>query len=62
MICSLIMHMYNCYILKQNKSSDVSNAVINKKVEIERLEHWVNKMWKRGYINAKLEDKLSFLC
>ncbi|MBN2488660.1 MAG: ISNCY family transposase, partial [Methanosarcinaceae archaeon] len=39
-----------------------SNAVINKEGEIERIDHWVNKMWEMGGdIHAKIEDKLKFL-
>ncbi len=39
-----------------------SNAVIKKEGEIERIDHWVNKMWKEGGdIHAKIEDKLRFL-
>lgn len=39
-----------------------SNAVINKEGEIERIDHWLNKMWKKGGdIHAKIEDKLKFL-
>ena len=42
--------------------SYASNAVINKEGEIERIDHWVNKMWKKGGdINAKTEEKLIFL-
>jgi hypothetical protein len=36
--------------------------VINKEGEIERIDHWLNKMWKQGGdIHAKIEDKLKFL-
>jgi len=39
-----------------------SNAVVNKEGEIERIDHWVNKMWKKGgNVHAKIEDKLRFL-
>jgi hypothetical protein len=41
------------YILKQNQSSNASNAVINKEVEIERKDHWVNKIWKREDISTQ---------
>ena len=38
------------------------NAGINEEGEIERIDHWVNKMWKKGRdINSKTEEKLSFL-
>lgn len=42
--------------------SHSSNAVINKEGEIDRIDHWVNKMWKMGGdVHAKIEDKLRFL-
>jgi len=35
-----------------------SNAVINKEGEIERIDHWLNKMWKiGGDIHARIEGK-----
>jgi transposase, IS4 family len=38
------------------------NAVISKEGEIDRIDHWVNKMWKiGGNIHASIEDKLKFL-
>ena len=56
------MHMYNCYILKQNKSSDVSNAVINKKVEIERIDHGPIKCGKKEEISTQKWKKNSVSC
>jgi hypothetical protein len=39
-----------------------SNAVINKEGEVNRIDHWVNKMWKiGGDVHAKMEEKLAFL-
>ena len=39
-----------------------SNAVVHKEGEIERIDHWVNKMWQKGgNTHAKTEDKLKFL-
>jgi hypothetical protein len=39
-----------------------SNAVINKDGEVDRIDYWVNKMWKSGGdVHAKMEDKLKFL-
>lgn len=39
-----------------------SNAVMNKEGEVERIDHWVNKMWKiGGDIHARIEGKLRFL-
>lgn len=38
------------------------NAVINKDGTMERIDHWVNKMWKKGgNIRDSIEDKLLFL-
>ena len=40
-----------------------SNAVINKKVEIERIDHGPIKYGKKKRnINTKMREKLSFLC
>ena len=42
--------------------SYASNAVINEEGKRERIDHWVNKMWKKGGdLNAKTEEKLNFL-
>jgi hypothetical protein len=38
------------------------NAVISKEGEIDRIDHWVNKMWKiGGDVHASTEAKLKFL-
>lgn len=38
------------------------NAVISKEGEIDRIDHWVNKMWKKGGdVYANTEAKLKFL-
>jgi hypothetical protein len=38
------------------------NAVINEDGTIERIDHWVNKMWKKGgNIHDSIDDKLFFL-
>nr|WP_321497218.1 transposase [uncultured Methanolobus sp.] len=38
------------------------NAVISKEGEIERINHWVNKMWEKGGdVHASIEVKLKFL-
>jgi hypothetical protein len=38
------------------------NAVINPEGSLERIDHWVNKMWKLGgSIHMSLEEKLRFL-
>ena len=60
---SFLNHAYIWFHLKAKPViSYASNAVINKEGKIERIDHWVNKMWKNGGdINAKTEDKLSFL-
>lgn len=37
------------------------DAVINKEGEIERIDHWANKMWKLGGSrHMKIDEKLSF--
>jgi len=39
-----------------------ANAVINNEGTIERINHWVNKMWKKGgKITDTIENKLKFL-
>jgi len=38
------------------------NAVVNKEGSLKRIDHWVNKMWKKGGdIHASLDKKLRFL-
>ncbi len=38
------------------------DAVINEEGELERIDHWANKMWKLGGSRQmKIEDKLKFL-
>jgi hypothetical protein len=38
------------------------NAVISKEGEIDRIDHWVNKMWDIGEdVHASIEVKLKFL-
>jgi hypothetical protein len=38
------------------------NAVINNEGAIERINHWINKMWKKGgKITDTIENKLKFL-
>jgi hypothetical protein len=38
------------------------DAVINEEGELERIDHWANKMWKLGGSrHMKIEDKLRFL-
>lgn len=38
------------------------NAVINEEGEEERIDHWVNKLWKKGgLVHATLSQKLEFL-
>jgi hypothetical protein len=38
------------------------DAVINEEGELERIDHWANKMWKLGGSRQmKIEDKLGFL-
>jgi len=38
------------------------NAVISKEGKIDRIDHWVNKMWEMGGdVHASIEDKLKFL-
>ena len=60
---SFLNHAYIWFHLKAKPViSYASNSVLNKEGEIERIDHWVNKLWKKGGdINAKEEDKLSFL-
>ncbi len=39
-----------------------SDAVINKEGEIERIDHWVNKMWNLGGSrHMRIDEKLKFL-
>ncbi len=39
-----------------------TDAVINEEGEIERIDHWANKMWKLGGSrHMKIDDKLRFL-
>ena len=39
------------------------NAVINLEGTEMRINHWVNKLWKKGGdVHAPLPDKLEFLC
>jgi len=38
------------------------NAVVNPEGTLERIDHWVNKGWKRGGdVHATIEEKLTFL-
>ncbi len=38
------------------------DAVLHKEGEVERIDHWVNKMWKLGgEVHTKIENKLKFL-
>jgi|GEM_PF-4978176 len=38
------------------------NAVVNNEGSLERINHWVNKMWRKGGdVHASLDEKLRFL-
>ena len=61
MIHSWIMHTW--FHLGVKSVISYAKWIINEEGETERIEHWVNKMWKEGGdINAKTEKKFSFLC
>jgi len=51
---------YHLSVIPHIKVKD--NAVVNKEGSLKRIDHWVNKMWKKGGdIHASLDKKLWFL-
>lgn len=51
---------YHLSVIPHIKVKD--NAVVNKEGSLKRINHWVNKMWKKGgNIHASLDKKLRFL-